>query len=73
MTTNRSPTVPVSSAATAPTCGHALHAAILRGVEDLTRYGGQPPEQPFRITATKSTLTAELRLLAATEMTEATE
>ena len=35
------------------------HAAILRGVEDLTRYGDEPPEQPFRITAT--------------EMTEATE
>ena len=49
------------------------HAAILRGVEDLTRYGGQPPEQPFLIPATKSAITAELCLLAATEMTEATE
>lgn len=49
------------------------HAAILRSVEDLTRYGEQPPEQPFRITATKSTLTAELIRLAATEKTEATE
>lgn len=49
------------------------HAAILRGVEDLTRYGDQPPEQPFLITATKSTLAAELCLLAATEMTEAAE
>ena len=49
------------------------HAAILRGVEDLTRYGDQPPEQPFLITATKSTLTAELIRLAATETTEATE
>lgn len=49
------------------------HAAILRSVEDLTRYGDQPPEQPFLITATKSAITAELCLLAATEMTEATE
>lgn len=49
------------------------HAAILRGVEDLTRYGDEPPEQPFLITATKSTLTAELIRLAATETTEATE
>ena len=49
------------------------HAAILSSVEDLTRYGDQPPEQPPLITATKSTLTAELCLLAATEMTEATE
>ena len=29
------------------------HAAILCGVEDLTRYGDQPPEQPFRIAATE--------------------
>jgi len=42
-------------------------------VEDLTRYGDQPHEQPFLITATKSTLTAELTRLAATETTEATE
>lgn len=49
------------------------HAAILRDVEDLTRYGDQPPGQPLRITATKSTLTAELTRLAATETTEATE
>lgn len=49
------------------------HAAILCSVEDLTRYGDQPPEQPFLITATKSTLTAELIRLAATEKTEATE
>lgn len=49
------------------------HAAILRGVEDLTRYGDEPPGQPLRITATKSTLTAELTRLAATETTEATE
>lgn len=49
------------------------HAAILRDVEDLTRYGDEPPEQPFLITATKSTLTAELTRLAATETTEATE
>ena len=51
-------------------CAHLWpcdHAAILRGVEDLTRYGEQPPELPFRITATKSTLAAELCLLAATE------
>lgn len=57
-------------------CAHLWpcdHAAVLRGVEDLTRYGDQPPEQPFRITATKPTLTAELTRLAATEMTEATE
>lgn len=45
------------------------HAAILRGVEDLTRYG----DQLFLSAATKSTLTAELCLLAATEMTEAPE
>lgn len=49
------------------------HAAILSSVEDLTRYGEQPPEQPPLITATKSTLTAELHRLAATEMTKATE
>nr|DAO95971.1 MAG TPA: hypothetical protein [Caudoviricetes sp.] len=49
------------------------HAAILRSVEDLTRYGDQPPEQPFLIAATKSAITAELARLAATEMTEATE
>ena len=49
------------------------HAAILRGVEDLTRYGDQPPEQPLLVTATKSTLTAELHLPAAAETTEATE
>ena len=57
-------------------CAHLWpcdHAAILRSVEDLTRYGDEPPERPFLITATKSTLTAELCLLAATEMTEATE
>lgn len=57
-------------------CAHLWpcdHAAILRSVEDLTRYGDEPPEQPFLVTATKSTLTAELIRLAATEKTEATE
>ena len=53
-------------------CAHLWpcdHATILRSVEDLTRYG----DQPFLITATKSTLTAELIRLAAAETTEATE
>lgn len=36
-------------------------------------YIHQPVADGARITATKSTLTAGLRLLAATEMTEATE
>ena len=48
------------------------HAAILRGVEDLTRYGDQPPELASGITATKSAITAEPIRLAA-EMAEATE